>query len=264
MRNILIPTSTLFENYLYRKGSEIPPLEYIDAKRKAHIKSGSLEQHLQHIQAYNLALVTEASLDSSNKNTNRISNLLSIDEHTNIDENENIDETPSAYSREDQRSDLSSPPANVLSRTSIIDEQTTLNPFSCEGQCQDSFYPRTSVPSQTSAINESIPISQEERHPGLFSPLTNMLSQQSTVNGSTPLSQKEGCTDSPSPPLSIPSQKLKVNETTPLSQEGSSPSLSLSMPSQTSIVNEPTPFSGSLTQNSDIERVLAYTGQFFN
>ncbi|CAG8452582.1 4757_t:CDS:2 [Acaulospora morrowiae] len=100
--------------------------EYIDAKRKAHIKSGSLEQYLQHIQAYNLALgygwdgsvfgplikksldelrlieeealaltqslQTEVSLDSSNESTNRISNLLTIDEHANIDENENIDE----------------------------------------------------------------------------------------------------------------------------------------------------------------------------
>ncbi|CAG8551606.1 1703_t:CDS:2 [Acaulospora morrowiae] len=103
--------------------------EYIDAKRKAHIKSGSLEQYLQHIQAYNLALgygwdgsvfgplikksldelrlieeealaltqslQTEVSLDSSNENTNRISNLMAIDEHANIDENENIDENNS-------------------------------------------------------------------------------------------------------------------------------------------------------------------------
>ena len=30
--------------------------EYIDAKRKAMIKAGSLEQYLQHIQAYNISL----------------------------------------------------------------------------------------------------------------------------------------------------------------------------------------------------------------
>ncbi|CAB4440529.1 unnamed protein product [Rhizophagus irregularis] len=30
--------------------------EYIDSKRKALIKAGSLEQYLQHIQAYNIAL----------------------------------------------------------------------------------------------------------------------------------------------------------------------------------------------------------------
>src|SRR6185312_11535111 len=44
------------ESMTYFPITKLTLQEYIDSKRKALIKAGSLEQYLQHIQAYNIAL----------------------------------------------------------------------------------------------------------------------------------------------------------------------------------------------------------------